>query len=74
MNKKEIIKLYKPKSIKIKSKVDIITTDDNKYVIKKNNRKIKNIFSYLETRTYNNFPKVYSDNDEYDIYMNILKN
>lgn len=68
MNKKEIIKLYKPKSIKIKSKVDIITTDDNKYVIKKNNRKIKNIFSYLETRTYNNFPKVYSDNDEYDIY------
>ena len=61
MNKKQLLDYYniKPKSIKQLGSASIITTTDKKYVIKKVNRKV-DLFDYLLTRNFNNFPKIYS--------------
>lgn len=65
MNKQELFDYFniKPKSIKKKGSASIITTDDKKYVIKKNSRKADS-FDYLLTRNFNNFPKLYSNIDD----------
>ena len=42
-----------------KGKVTIITTSNNKYVLKDDNRDNK-FYEYLNTRGFNNFPKIYS--------------
>lgn len=67
MNKKELFESLgiKPASIKKQGSATIITTSNhNKYVAKKNNRKADS-FEYLQTRNFNNFPKIYSHlNDE----------
>jgi len=69
MNRKDLLNYLniKPKSIKRKGSASIITTNDKKYVIKKTNRKADS-FEYLETRNFNNFPKVYTNiKDEEEI-------
>lgn len=69
MNKKEVLDYYgiKPDAISKKGLASIITAGDKKYVIKKINRKV-DPFSYLITRHFNNFPKVYSSmNDEIEL-------
>ena len=69
MNRQELLNYFniKPKSIKKIGSASIVTTDDKKYVIKKNNRKADS-FEYLQTRNFNNFPKVYSTiNDEIEL-------
>lgn len=65
----DLLKKYNLKSIKYEKKgnVLIVTTKDNKYVIKK---KIENkdIYDYLYSRNFNYIPKVISDkNDSYEI-------
>ncbi len=49
--------------------VTIVSTNDNKYVIKEKNRKNKNqIFNYLHSRSFDYYPQIISDNDdEYEI-------
>lgn len=69
MNRQELLNYLniKPKSIKKIGSASIVTTNDKKYVIKKNNRKADS-FEYLQTRNFNNFPKVYSNvNDEIEL-------
>ena len=65
MNKQELLNYFniKPKSIKKVGSASIITTDNKKYVIKKNSRKADS-FDYLQSRNFNNFPKVYSGVDD----------
>lgn len=38
----------------------LVTTKDNKYIFKKNNNNIEKIFTYLESRNFNYFPKIYN--------------
>lgn len=62
-----------PKKIKIKNKVRFIEDDHNKFVIKENKKKKEDIYKYLESRSFNNFPRVYTnDEDNYDVleYIN----
>lgn len=65
MNREELFNYFniKPKSIMKKKSASIITTENRKYVIKKNSRKADS-FDYLLTRNFNNFPKVYSNIDD----------
>lgn len=65
MNKKELLESLdiKPQSIKKIGSATIITVGDKKYAIKKNNRK-SDSFDYLQTRNFNNFPKVYSETED----------
>ena len=65
----DLLKKYNLKPIKYEKKgnVLIVTTKDNKYVIKK---KIENkdIYDYLYSRNFNYIPKVISDkNDSYEV-------
>lgn len=61
MNKKELLEYLgiKPQSIKKLGSATIITAGNKKYAMKKNNRKADS-FDYLQTRNFNNFPKIYS--------------
>lgn len=61
MNKKELLDYLciKPQIVKKIGSATIITTGNKKYSMKKNNRKADS-FDYLQTRNFNNFPKVYS--------------
>lgn len=57
-----------PKRIKIKNNIKILECENCKYVVKKNNKKKKDIYKYLNSRSFNNYPKVYtSDEDDYDV-------
>ena len=55
MNNDKILELEK------KGKVTIITTDNNKYVLKENYN--NNFYEYLNARGFNHFPKIYSISD-----------
>ena len=46
----------------------IIDSGDNKYVIKKENSKIENLYNYLSSRNFNYFPKLLFKTDNYDIF------
>ncbi len=50
----------------LKNKARIIEEDDEKYVIKTSENKIKELFDYLESRSFYNFPKILKvDGNEY---------
>lgn len=69
MNKKELLEYLgiKPQTIKKLGSATIITAGNKKYAMKKNNRKADS-FDYLQTRNFNNFPKVYSQlHDEIEL-------
>lgn len=56
--------------IQIIGKATIIDTDKGKYVLKPKNRKSNNsdIFKYLNSRSFDYYPKIYSDSqDDYEI-------
>ena len=57
----------KPHRYEVKGKVTIIDTDNGKYVIKKKNSdKDNSIYDYLNSRNFNYYPKIISDNgDDY---------
>lgn len=54
--------------ITIKKNVRII---DNKYVIKKKNNSLNDIFNYLSSRSFNYFPEVIKEDNEYIYYKYI---
>lgn len=60
---KEILEKYQlePKKIRYKKSVQIIEDqENNKYIIKKNQKKNPNIYRYLMNRNFYNFPEVYT--------------
>lgn len=62
-----ILNKLKPISIKHIGKITIVTTSDKKYALKKQNRK-SDFYDYLLTRSFTNFPKIYSKtDDEYEL-------
>ncbi len=48
------------KKITLKGKTKII---DNKYVIKKKSKDIKSLYTYLDSRSFSNYPKIISEDD-----------
>jgi len=67
---KEILKKHelRARGYEYNDKAIIVETDRGKYVIKKDTNNF-DIYNYLNTRGFNNFPKNYNDrNDDYDIY------
>lgn len=59
-NYKEI---FNPSKITISGKSKIVSTASGKYVIKEKNKDIKNLYKYLSSRSFSNYPNVI---DEYD--------
>ena len=51
----------------IKGKATIIETNEGKYVIKKSNKNMENLFNYLLNRNFTNFPSFIHQNKEYNI-------
>ncbi len=72
MTKEELLKSLNIRINKIK-KIGNITVINNKYVLKKMRRKSR-FYDYLESREFNNFPKIYSNvEDEYCLMDYILE-
>jgi len=58
----------KPEKIKLKNKVKIITSNEDRYIVKNNNKQKKDVYKYLENRNFLYFPKVYTDfSDNYEV-------
>jgi len=51
------------KGIRYLGNVRIITTDNGKFIYKKNKKKNRNVYNYLISKNFSYFPKVYSDID-----------
>ena len=56
------------KKITINGGVIIVDTGDKKYVIKKRNKKNLDLFKYLASRGFNNYPKILFNTDNYDVF------
>ena len=63
MNKSiEIIKeIYKPYRYTLKGNATIIETTSGNYVIKEEDKKLLDLFSYLKSRSFDNFPNIVDD-------------
>ena len=59
-NYKEI---FNPRKITISGKSNILTTKDEKLVVKEKKKDLKSLFEYLNSRNFNKYPKII---DEYD--------
>lgn len=68
---KQILEQYQihPKKIRCKKSVQIIEDEENRrFVAKKNSKKKKNVYEYLMSRNFYNFPKVFTrDQDETEL-------
>ena len=60
---KNLRKIFNPNKITLAGKSTIVDTESGKYVIKEKNKDIKSLFNYLDSRSFNNHPKII---DEYD--------
>ena len=56
------------KKITIKKDVRIIDTGQDRVVIKRRDRNLDDLFKYLESRSFNYFPKILYKTNNYDIY------
>ncbi len=56
------------KKITIKNNVRIIENEEKKFVIKKRNSNLTNLFKYLKSRSFNYFPEIVYQTENYDIY------
>ncbi len=68
MSKRNILDRYqiKPVSYQKLKNVDIIKTEDSKWVLKPSNN--HNVYEYLQTRNFHNFPSVLTNhNDNYEV-------
>lgn len=62
MNSLDVLKnIYKPYKYTKIGKSTIINTSSGDYVIKQTNNKTKELFSYLQSRGFSNFPKIIDD-------------
>ncbi len=54
--------------ITISGSVIIVSSVDNRYVIKKKDKRIKSLYKYLSSRNFNNYPKLIYETDNYDVF------
>ena len=60
---KNLRAVFHPNKITISGKSTIVDTDSGKYVVKDKNKDLKELFNYLDSRSFNNYPNII---DEYD--------
>ena len=60
---KDYKEIFNPRKITISGKSNILTTKDDKLVVKEKNKDLKSLFEYLNSRNFNKYPKII---DEYD--------
>lgn len=60
--------LFNPTKITISGNSNILTTKDGNIVIKKKNKDIKKLYKYLNSRTFNKYPKIIDEIDNNYIY------
>ena len=60
---KKVKEIFNPSKITLKGKTTIVDTSSGKYVIKQKNKDIKNLYNYLSSRDFKNYPQII---DEYD--------
>lgn len=65
-NIEELIK-KNDKLVLLKS-VRLINSDGNKYILKRKNNNIKDIYNYLNSRSFDYFPKLMKEENDYNIY------
>ena len=65
---KRIIEKYKPLKYTIKGKKVNLFSTAGDYVIKPTKKNIKELFNYLNSRNFTNFPKIIEQNDDYITY------
>ena len=65
---KRIIEKYKPLKYTIKGKTVNLFSTAGDYVIKPTKKNIKELFNYLNSRNFTNFPKIIEQNDDYITY------
>lgn len=65
---KRIIEKYKPLKYTIKGKTVNLFSTTGDYVIKPTKKNIKELFNYLNSRNFTNFPKIIEQNDDYITY------
>ena len=65
-----LTKIYKPYKVSIKGNVKILECTSGKYVVKeKCNKDIRELYNYLNSRSFEYFPKLISDNrDEINVF------
>ena len=65
-----LTKIYKPYKVSIKGNVKILECTSGKYVVKeKCNKCIRELYNYLNSRSFNYYPKLISDNrDSINVY------
>ncbi len=55
--------VYKPLRVTLKGKTTILETTEGKYLVKdKNNKDLKQMFNYLKSRNFDNFPNLIDEN------------
>ena len=59
------------RKITIRHNVRIIDTGNDKFVIKKRDKDLENLFKYLSSRGFNYFPSILYKTDNYDVYKYI---
>lgn len=65
---KRIIEKYKPLKYTIKGKTVNLFSTTGDYVIKPTKKNIKELFNYLNSRNFTNFPKIIEQNNDYITY------
>ena len=65
---KALIDKYKPLKYTIKGKTINLFSTTGDYVIKPTNKNIDELFKYLSSRNFSNFPKIVEQNDKYVTY------
>ena len=65
---KRIIEKYKPLKYTIKGKTVNLFSTAGDYVIKPTKKNIKELFNYLNSRNFTNFPKIIEQNNDYITY------
>ena len=48
--------------------VRLIKNNENKYILKRKNNNIKDIYNYLNSRSFNYYPKLINENNNYNMF------
>ena len=65
---KRIKEIFNPSKITIAGKSTIVDTASGKYVIKEKNKDIESLFNYLNSRSFNAYPKIIDKYDNNYVY------
>ena len=65
---KKINEVFNPSKITIAGKSKIIDTKEGSYILKPKNKDIKNLYTYLNSRNFDSYPKLVDEIDDFYVY------